>query len=112
MQHHGSGRRLFAWSLKQWHRHVAGNNNQGGKIMKKIFGVCAVLLALSPLAQAQERTMREELRHDRNVVARDARAAGHKIAHPLRGKVRCRDGLIRTSRPGACAHHNGIARRY
>ena len=80
--------------------------------MKKLFGVLAVLLALSPLAQAQERTAREEMRHDRHVVARDARAAGHRIAHPLRGKVRCRDGIIRTSRPGACARHNGIARRY
>ena len=80
--------------------------------MKKLFGLCAVLLALSPLAQAQERSVRQELRHDRHVVARDARAAGHKIAHPLRGKVRCRDGLIRASRPGACARHNGITRRY
>jgi len=80
--------------------------------MKKIFGALAVMLALSPLAQAQDRTVREEMRHDRHVVARDARAAGHKIAHPLRGKVRCRDGIIRTSRPGACARHNGIARRY
>lgn len=80
--------------------------------MKRIIGVFAVLFALSPLAQAQERSVREEMRHDRHVVARDARAAGHKIAHPLRGKVRCRDGLIRTSRPGACARHNGIARRY
>jgi len=80
--------------------------------MKKLFGVFAVLLALSPLAQAQERSAREELRHDRRVVARDARAAGHRIAHPLRGKVRCRDGIVRTSRPGACARHNGIARRY
>ena len=58
--------------------------------MKKIFGALAVMLALSPLAQAQDRTVREEMRHDRHVVARDARAAGHKIAHPLRGKVRCR----------------------
>lgn len=80
--------------------------------MKKLFGALAVMLALSPLAQAQERTVREELRHDRHVVARDARAAGHKIAHPLRGKVRCRDGIIRTNRAGACARHNGIARRY
>ncbi|MDB5760771.1 MAG: hypothetical protein JWM30_4060 [Burkholderia sp.] len=80
--------------------------------MKKILGAFAVLLALSPLAQAQDRTVREEMRHDRHVVARDARAAGHKIAHPLRGKVRCRDGIVRTSRPGACARHNGIARRY
>jgi len=80
--------------------------------MKKIFGVLAVLLALSPLAQAQERTARQEFRHDRHVVARDARAAGHRIAHPLRGKVRCRDGIVRTSRPGACARHNGVARRY
>ena len=80
--------------------------------MKKIFGALAVMLALSPLAQAQDRTVREEMRHDRHVVARDARAAGHKIAHPLRGKVRCRDGIVRTSRPGACARHNGIARRY
>jgi hypothetical protein len=30
----------------------------------------------------------------------------------LRGKVRCRDGIVRTSRPGACARHNGSARRY
>jgi hypothetical protein len=80
--------------------------------MKKIFGALAVMLALSPLAQAQDRTVREEMRHDRHVVARDARAAGHKVAHPLRGKVRCRDGIVRTSRPGACARHNGIARRY
>lgn len=80
--------------------------------MKKLFGLFAVLLALSPLAQAQDRSVRQELRHDRHVVARDARAAGHKVAHPLRGKVRCRDGIIRTSRPGACARHNGIARRY
>lgn len=80
--------------------------------MKKILGAFAVLLALSPLAQAQDRTVREEMRHDRHVVARDARATGHKIAHPLRGKVRCRDGIVRTSRPGACARHNGIARRY
>ena len=80
--------------------------------MKKIFGALAVMLALSPLAQAQDRTVREEMRHDRHVVARDARAAGHKIAHPLRGKVRCRDGIVRTNRPGACARHNGIARRY
>ena len=80
--------------------------------MKKILAAFAVLLALSPLAQAQDRTLREEARHDRHVVARDARAAGHRIAHPLRGKVRCRDGIVRTSRPGACARHNGIARRY
>jgi hypothetical protein len=80
--------------------------------MKKLLGVFAVLLALSPLAQAQNRTVREEVRHDRHVVARDARAAGHRVAHPLRGKVRCRDGIVRTSRPGACARHNGIARRY
>lgn len=82
--------------------------------MKKLLGIVAVLMALSPLAQAQERrdTVRGELRHDRHVVARDARAAGHRIAHPLRGKVRCRDGIVRTSRPGVCARHNGIARRY
>jgi hypothetical protein len=82
--------------------------------MKKLLGVVAVLLALSPLAQAQERrdTVRGEMRHDGRVVARDARAAGHRIAHPLRGKVRCRDGIVRTSRPGVCARHNGIARRY
>ena len=80
--------------------------------MNKLFGVFAVLLALSPLAQARERTAREEMRHDRHVVARDARAAGHRITHPLRGKVRCRDGIVRTSRPGACARHNGITRRY
>ena len=90
--------------------------NHEEEVMKKLLSVVAVLLALSPLtqAQAQERreTVRQEMRHDRHVVARDARAAGRKIAHPLRGKVRCRDGIIRTSRPGACARHNGIARRY
>lgn len=88
--------------------------NQEEEAMKKLLSVVAVLLALSPLAQAQERreTVRQEMRHDRHVVARDARAVGHKIAHPLRGKVRCRDGIVRTSRPGACARHSGIARRY
>lgn len=80
--------------------------------MKKLLTAFAVLLALSPLTQVQAQTAREELRHDRHVVARDARAAGHKIAHPLRGKVRCRDGIVRTNRAGACARHNGIARRY
>jgi hypothetical protein len=83
--------------------------------MKKLLTVVAVLLALSPLAQAQpshRESVREDLRHGSHVVARDTRAAAHRIAHPLRGKVRCRDGIIRTNRPGACARHNGVARRY
>ncbi len=82
--------------------------------MKKLLTAFAVLLALSPLAQAQNHrdNVRQEMRHDRHVVARDARVAAHRVAHPLRGKVRCRDGIVRTSRPGVCARHNGIARRY
>jgi len=83
--------------------------------MKKLLSVFAVLLALSPLAQAQtahRESVRQELRHDSHVVARDTRAAAHRIAHPVRGKVRCRDGIVRTNRPGACARHNGVARRY
>jgi hypothetical protein len=83
--------------------------------MKKLLTTFAVLIALSPLAQAQpsqRESVRQDLRHGGHVVARDTRAAAHRIAHPLRGKVRCRDGIVRTNRPGACARHNGVARRY
>jgi hypothetical protein len=83
--------------------------------MKKLLTAFAVLIALSPLAQAQSshrESVRQDLRHGGHVVARDTRAAAHRIAHPLRGKVRCRDGIVRANRAGACARHNGVARRY
>ncbi len=73
--------------------------------MKKLLSLAALLIAFSPLAQAQERSLglthHPEARNDRQVF---------EVAEQRRyvKRVRCRDGSYHKT----CRRHGGVARRW
>ena len=65
--------------------------------MKKILGIVALLLAISPLAQAQ-------------VTFDSGSARPNNPVKTVRHAVKCRDGSISYQRRHPCKHHRGIRR--
>ena len=75
-------------------------------LMKKIFGMLAVLLALSPFAQAQVYFDSGSARP--NNAPNLERGAARKNPRQLRRAIRCRDGSVTYARKNACRRHQGI----
>ena len=80
--------------------------------MKKLFALAALLVAFSPLSQAQnyQEPWRPgpNMRNDRPVVVvHEERHVAHRHHVKQRPHVRCRDGSRQFSAK-ACRHHHGV----
>lgn len=79
--------------------------------MKKLFALAALLVAFSPLSQAQSHSepwrAGPNMRNDRPVViVHETRVVRHSRVN-ARPHVRCRDGS-RQFTARACRHHRGV----
>jgi hypothetical protein len=87
------------------------DHNKKGTIMKKLFAVAALLVAFSPLSQAQHSEPWRpgpNMRNDRPVVIVNEHHDRHVVRHTKsKPHVRCRDGSRQYS-ARACRHHHGV----
>lgn len=77
--------------------------------MKKILGIVALLLAISPLAQAQVTFDSGSARPNNPNEANKHMVRKHPVK-TVRHAVKCRDGSISYQRRHPCKHHRGIRR--